>query len=179
LSDSVSRSWLGEGVSKAPFLNPKRPLPARHPQRDRRGTESAYHHHPGQALLLSWDQTNVSGQTQWRSDLPMSAAATPPARVDHSWSVVFRPAQHFTGLGTRVGDLPGNSLALICAGRGVSGNPVVSGCVCLRRPAQRWRRTAQRQHRARWQSFYWSVLLRYTESEIGARWSPPHTATTH
>ena len=169
LSDSVSGAGLGEGASgKSAFLN----LNGRYRLDTRNAIGAALNLRtitsPGQALLLSWDQTHDFGQTQWRSDFAhVSGSHTTRLGVDHSWPVVF-PASLNTSLAwERV------------SGGAAPGTGLIWGLLGAVSPASQWYldasvRGAQRSDGAeslsanigaRWQSFSgWSVLLRFTEA---------------
>jgi hypothetical protein len=169
LSDSVSGAGLGNGASgRSAFLN----LHGRYRLDTRNSLGAALNLRgiggPGQALLLSWDQTTDWGQTLWRSDLANTGGShTARFGVDQSWPVIFP-----------------NSLNTSLAWERVSGGPApgtgwIWGLLGAVSPVSQWSldaslRGAQRSDGAeslsaniglRWQSFSgWSVGLRYTEA---------------
>ena len=169
LSDSVSRAGPGSGATgRSAFLN----LNGRYRLDTRNSLGAALNLRaitsPGQALLLSWDQTSDWGQTQWRSDFAKTGGSrTTRFGVDQSWPVIF-PASFNTSL----------------AWERVAGGPAPStgwiwGLLGTVSPLSQWSldaalRGAQRSDGAdslnanigvRWQSFSgWSLALRYTQA---------------
>lgn len=169
LSDSVNQNDLGAGAAgRSAFIN----VNGRYRLDSRNAIGAALNvraiSSPGQALLLSWDQANDWGQTQWRSDFANSGGGrTVRFGVDQNWPLAL-PASFTTSLAyERV------------SGGFASGSSLIWGVLGVISPASQWYldasvRGAQRSDGgdslnanigARWQSFSgWSVLLRYTES---------------
>ncbi|ABM38889.1 SdrD B-like domain-containing protein [Polaromonas naphthalenivorans] len=169
LSDSVSRAGPGSlSTGRSAFLN----LNGRYRLDTRNSIGAALNLRaitsPGQALLLSWDQTSDWGQTQWRSDFANTGGSrTTRFGVDQGWPVMF-PASFNTSLAwERVagGSAPGSGWIWGLLG---SVSPVSQWSLdAALRGAQRsdGARSLNANIGARWLSASgWSLALRYTQA---------------